>query len=219
MIFCFSFLSFVSIAKMQFLSTCLTESIELQKKIIRAEKQLFLLNPVSTTLQTQLAVATAELAVATASGNAPAVAKALASLAKIRSDQLKLSQLQSSIILSTNAFIKIGNAVILNKIQTQTFQTSQSWFIYFKVFFSVRSGQATEMAIQPQTSGLAPNYELKPTYKANQTVAYHWQLKYFTKNESQKLLNSQNSFLLSCGTIPERKADTWSVEIQKDRYY
>ncbi len=204
---------------MQFLSTCLTESIELQKKIIRAEKQLFLLNPLSTTLQTQLKVATAELAAATAVGNFPAAAKATEALVKIRSDQLKLNQLQSGIISSTNAFIKIDDAIIVNKIKARTFQKNQNWFIYFKMFFSVRSAFSTEMAVQPKTSGLAPNYELKAAYKSNQTVAYNWQFIYFTKAESQKLLISENSFLLSCGTMPNRKADSWSVEIQKDKFY
>ena len=204
---------------MNFLSICLTESIALQKKIIKAEKQLFMLNPLSTSLETQRNIVTTELTAAVALGNAPVIAKATATLLKIRSNQLQLQQSQQIIILSTNTFIKVETANIIQKIHTRTSESAKSWSNYLRIFFDTRPGQVFEMAVQPLTSGLAPNYELKAGYKELQTVAFHWQFKYFIKSESQKLLTSENSFLVSCGTEPQRKANTWSVEIQKDKYF
>ncbi len=217
--FCFSFLSFVSITKTKFLSICFTESIELQKKIIKAEKQLFLLNSLSTILQTQHDIFTANLIAATVAGNAPAVVIAKTALIKIRASQTQLNHSQQIIILTTNTLIKAGTANIIQKIHASTTESAKTWSDYFRVFFSIRSEQDSEMAVQPRTSGVAPNYELKPSYKELQTVAFNWQFRYFTKSEAQKLLSSQNSFLVSCGTKPERKANAWTVEIQKDKYF
>lgn len=204
---------------MKFLSVCLPDSIELQKKIIIAEKQLFLLNPASSALQIQRRVATVELAAARATANIPGIALASLTLAEIESNQEQLQLLQRSIILATDALIKVQTANIKRKIRTSHLETAKIWNYYFETFFSIRSEHFAEMAVQPQTSGLAPNYELKAGFKELQTVAFNWQFKYFTKSESQMLLNSQNSFLASCGTQPERKANTWSVEILKDKYF
>ncbi len=216
LLFSFSFISFVAQAKAQFRSTCLTESINLQKKIIEFEKKLFLLNPLSTLLDQQLKLAYLQLAAVPAS---PALAaKIWIEIARINAQQLKLDRTQRGIIFVANSVIAADLILTKSKIISKTHDLSQIWAVYIETIFSVDSFR-TEMAVRPLRSGMAPNYELKPSYKALQTVAFNWHFSYFTKVESQTLVASQNEFLLSCGIQPERRESRWELEIQKDRSF
>lgn len=212
LLFGFSFISFVAQAKMQFRSVCLTESANLQKKIISFERQLFLLNALSTALDLQYKIALAAV------GPPPGNAAALIRMAQIQVQQFRLARIQRGIITAGKTVIIAKLITTKAKIHTKTRELSSFWAVYLGTVYSVDAFR-TEMAVRPRTSGIAPNYELKPDYKAIQTVAYNWQFKYFTKPESQKVVDSQNTFSLSCAIQPDRKDDLWSLEIQKDKYF
>ena len=211
-LFGFSFISFVAQAKMQFRSICLTESAGLQKNIIYLEKQLFLLNTLSTALDIQYKLAMAAV------GPLPGNPAALIRVAQIQLEQMRLDNVQRGIITASKITIDTNLATTKAKIFFKARELSSLWAVYLGTAFSVDVFR-TEMAVRPRTSGIAPNYELKPNYKAIQTVAYNWQFKYFTKPESQKVVDSQNTFSLSCAIQPDRKDDLWTLEIQKDRYF
>lgn len=215
--FSFSFLSFISQAKIQFRSICLSDSVELQKKIIRAEKQLFLLNPVSTLLKNQLLAAEAELALASAGG--PLAVQLIAQILEIKARQQQLQQLQTGIILSTDQMIQSEKLISIAKIKSANVSLGETWSTLVYSSFTVDSDSTTSMAVKAKTSEEAPNYELDSHYRSIQAMAFNWQLKYFTNPKSQKLLSSQNSFSISCGTAPLKNGDKWSVEIQKDKFY
>lgn len=197
---------------MQFRSICLTESANLQKKIIRFEKHLFSLNALSTALDFQLKVAKAQLLLS------PGNIAVLTHLAQIQFQQIQLESVQRGIIAAGKTVIITDLAITKTKILSKTRELSSLWAVYLGTAYSIDVFR-TEMAIRPRTSDIAPNYELRPNYKAIQTVAYSWQFRYFTKSESQKVVNSQNVFSLSCAVQPDRKDDLWTLEIQKDRYF
>lgn len=197
---------------MQFRSVCLMESANLQKKIIDFEKQLFLLNELSTALDLQMKLALAQLAIT------PGNLTVLGKITEIRIRQFRLDRIQRGIITAGKTAIITELISTKAKILTNTRELSSFWAIYLGSVYSVDAFR-TELAVQPRTSGIAPNYELKPDYKAMQTVAYNWQFNYFTKPEGQKIVNSQNAFSLSCAIQPDRKDDLWTLEIQKDRYF
>jgi len=219
LIFSLSFLIFISQAKLQFQSTCIKESLLLQKSIIQAEKKLFSLNPLSSILSYRMKVAQLQLTAATLAMNFPAIASATAEIARIRQQQIKLDQIQRSLIFMTNSRIAVENLRIQSQINQATSSLSNRWNFFIQTFLIIRSDRISKMAVQARTSGLAPNYELKPNYKVEQAVAFNWQLRYLTRNDSQRFLKSSNRLKLSCGVLPNRNGEIWSAEIQKDKFY
>lgn len=203
LLFCFGFLSFAAQAKMQYRTTCLVESIKLQKEIILAEKKLFALNPLSTALQLKYDLTAAELVVALSVFNYPAAFKLEADLIKIQADQLKLDRLQKMIISTAQLMIVANTLKIESTLKEQALYLSQRWNFFLLSFFIIHSPQLAQVSVQTRTSGIAPNYELKDSYMQDQKVAFIWQMKYLTKNEKQKLVKSKNSFEMSCQAKPK----------------
>ena len=215
-LFSFSFLSFISKAKISFRSECLKETINLQKKLIQAEKKLFFFNFPARTLEIRLLKASA---IAVAVPGTPAGIAALAEVTAIQLEQLRLDKVQKVIIFTATLEAQAETLRIQRKLTQMSHSLGKVWSFYIRTLFVVSPAQITEMAVQPLRFGFAPTYELKPQYKRLQAVAFNWQFQYWTKSESQDLFQSSNSFQLSCGTEPERNGEVWTVEIQKDKFY
>lgn len=215
----FAFLSSISQAKMQFRKTCLSDVLEVERQIIQDERRLFTLNPLAKVLRMQLIVAQAQLAAATAVANPVAIAQATADIIAIQNKQIQLDRLQRSIILTAEANLISKTAVLTADYSKASADLSSRVTQFLKFMIRILPAQRTEFAVQPRTSGLAPEYELKPNYKALQAVAFNWQLNYFTTRSAQKFLDSANKFSLSCGFTADRIGDKWTLEIQKDRYF
>ena len=198
---------------MQYRTTCLTESIKLQKKIIAAEKNLFSLNPLSTALQVKYDLTLTEILAALTISNYPLAAKLKADLIKIQTDQSRLDHAQKTIIATARLAISAETLQIEKVLKAQSLQLSQKWSFFLLSFFTVRPSHFAQMSVQAKTSGIAPNYELKDNYKQNQAVAFVWQMKYFTKTEQQQLVKSKNNFEMSCEAKPSQSEDRWSIEI------
>ncbi len=213
LLFCFGFLSFVAQSKMQFRTNCLKKSVELQRQIIKSEKVLFALNPLSTALQTRYDSTQAELVTASAANNYPAVIKLEADLIKIRLDQLKLDTLQKSIINSSQIMVTTSLLQLTNNFHLDSQRLNKLWTGFLDIFFVIYFPNKTIIAVRAASSGVAPNYELTSQYKSSQKVAFVWQMKYWTRNETQKLLSSENQFELSCQALPNKNGDQWSIEI------
>lgn len=205
----FAFISFLAEAKTQFRKSCLTESIQLQKEIIIAEKTLFALNPLSTALQLQFDLKLAELPFSFG----PAYIKVAAELAKIEADQMKLDRSQRSLISSTNFLINLKLAAITTQMLQNSIVQSKRWQSFLMTFFTIYPERMARMSVRAISYGIAPNYELQDDYKRLQMVAFTWQMKYQTRRDAQTLVDAQPSFVMHCQAVPEERDEKWSIEI------
>lgn len=217
-VFSFLFLSFVAQAKMQFHSVALQESIDLQKKIIKAEKMLFDMNLLSTTLRLKLAADATLLSLASIAMDLPEMIRLGAEIAQTIKKQKQLDKVQKTLINTTNAFIKIKVAQLTYQLNSNAYSFEKNWSHFLTAFFAITPTNIPTMAVQADTSaGWGPNYGLTKNYKQQQMVAFKWHLFFFTKDDAQKFLDTKNYFELSAGATAN-KGDTWSVEIKKDKY-
>ncbi len=198
---------------MQFRSGCLTKSISLQKRIILAEKKLLALNPVSTAIQLRYDLTEILRVAAAVAENWPEVARLTIELSQIRNQQMALDRMQKTIITSTQIMSLENTSQIAIDLQQNALQFGRLWAVFLKTIFVVYPSHFSQVSVRAKTSGIAPNYELKDSYKSDQKVAFNWQLRYFTKNESQGLVTSQNSFEMNCQASPNKSGDQWSIEI------
>lgn len=201
---------------MEFRSTCLTESITLQKKIIKAEKLLFSFNKYSTALSTERKALEAALLVDSIAP--PAAAATKAAIEAIKLLQNILDKTQTVLIESTNVIINIEKTRITYSLNKNAQNSRSQWSQYLNSLFVVTPKGSTKMSVEAKSSDVAPNYGLTNDYKEAQTVAFNWHLAFYTNNDSQRFVDSSNAFELSCGTTAEKENDTWSVEIKKDKY-
>lgn len=216
LVFTFVFLSFVGQTKMEFRSACLSESIALQKKIIKSEKLLFSFNKYSTFLSTERkALEAAQLAGIIFLPLGVCVETALKATKLL---QQALDKAQKALIQSTNALINLEKVRIAYELNKNAQNSRSQWSQYLSSLFVVTWKGSTKMSVEAKSSDIAPNYGLTSDYKEAQTVAFNWHLAFYTNNDSQRLVDSKNAFELSCGTTAEKENDTWSVEIKKDKY-
>ena len=213
LLFCFGFLSFVAQSKMQFRTACLKNSIDLQRQIIKSEKTLFALNPLSTALQAQYDLTQAELVAASLANNYPVVIKLEADLIKIKFDQAKLDSLQKSIIASSQILITTSVTKLTNQFQSDSQRLNNLWSGFLDIFYVIHFPNKTQISVKAVTSGVAPNYELTSQYKESQKVAFVWQMKYLTRTDQQKLIQAENQFEVSCQALPNKSGDQWNIEI------
>lgn len=197
-------------------STCILQSIELQKEMIGFEKKLFQLNPLSTTLRLRLIAAEAQLL--TSAGNPVAIAAALAQIASIREQQQVLDGIQKTIIKTAHFKSQLATAAMLLKIQMHLQEMGSIWQFYLTSFSAMYVSHAAQVAVEPDFEDLAPNYGLTSDYKTAQKLVLTWQHSYRTKQAPQRIIDSANQFEFTCGAGPNKKGNQWSVEINAGKF-
>jgi hypothetical protein len=171
-------------------------------------------------LSTTLRIGEATARIAAEAGSATPAAPALwAAVDVIHAQREVLDKVQKGIIQAVNIYIQIEKTRLLLKFNSAGHSMTSQWSQYLNAFIIVRPDGDTKMAVKAETSDLAPNYGLTQGYKREQTVAYKWQLKMATRNDSQQFVKSTNQFELFCGTNPNQEENTWSIEITKDKSY
>ena len=95
--------------------TCLLESVRSQKKILRIEKKLVQLNPLSTTLRSQIKITQVALAIATVNSQAALIVLLQKKLVELYAQQKKLDLLQKSIIYQIQLLLAYESQSIIQK--------------------------------------------------------------------------------------------------------
>lgn len=203
---------------MHFRSQCLTESIELQKHLIKAEKSLFLLNPISTALRVKLEIYSLQLAIAIDTGNAGEAARLAIEIENTIEKQKKLDKAQNALIDAANTYAKIRMVMIAGQMNYKSYKDSDRWSYFLTSLRAIYPEKIPELAVKPDTTfGWGPNYGLTDDYKTRQMVAFNWHLLFSSNDKAQKLVDTKNYFALSCGATAQ-KGDSWTVEIRKDKF-
>ena len=132
---CFGFLGFIAQAKMQFRSTCLHESIEIQRQIILFEKKLFALNPLSTSLQLDYDITIAASEVAEIAVPVAIALKAKAAL--IRAEQIQLDVVQNGLIKVAEAMVALQTSKLEMKMLHDSSKLSGAWTFFLRSIIQI----------------------------------------------------------------------------------
>ncbi len=206
----FAFTSYLVQIKSRVRSTCVQQSISIQKNIINAEKALFALNPISSALRLRLAAGTAQVLAGQMQG--------LIIIKNARDEQAALDKLQQGIITSANAQIQISTQNLLLQLHNHFTEMGSFWKFYLAITNRIYVSRWPQVAVEPDFESLAPNYGLTKDYQQIQKLALSWQHRFRTNRAAQKLLDSENEFQFSCGAGPLKEGSKWSVEIKGDKF-
>lgn len=218
-IFSMAFSFYFIQAKVHLRAKCLSQGVEIEKKLVQSEKKLFQLNTVSTLLRTQLLQSYILLAAATASENYAEAAKILIEIQNIKSKQSQLDRTQKLIIHWANATAVADLQNLQQKIQDDSQQRSFIWNFYLKTLFNIQLQKIPRLAVHPDSDDVAPNYELDSDYKQTQKLAYASQLFFYTRNEAQRVLASNTRYTSACELIPHNdEGEKWHIEINMDKF-
>ena len=95
----------------------------------------------------------------------------------------------------------------------------ERWTQFLNAFYLIQPLVNTTMAVQAESSDLAPNYGLKKDYKQLQMVAYKWHLRLSTRSQQQRIVESANSYEQICAVTANKGDLKWSIEIAKGKSY
>lgn len=211
-VFSIAFVGAVIQIQQEIRSECLKESVAIQKDIIHAEKILLQMNIASTSLRVSYYAAVA------VSLFPPTAAVGQAQMRAIQTLRQNLDRAQKLLIRVTETKARIESLGLLARLNQLSWKKRQIWNFYLSLFSYVRLHQTPKMAVHALSSDLAPNYELDNDYKRTQRLELFWQTFFQTKSSAQKILDYQGSLSLTCGAIPERKGNQWSIEIIADKF-
>lgn len=198
--------------------TCIEESIEIQKNIIKSEQRLFKMNPLSTTLRIELLAAQADLALQTYMENPVGIAHANYLINSIKSQQESLDLLQKGIIKAAEVYTQIQTQLMLSNLYKHVNEMGLIWKFYLFVTNSIHLSQAPEFAVRPDIEETAPNYELKDDYKSRQQLVLFWHHHYQTSASAEHFIKTETNYEFSCGSGPNYKGGKWSIEIKGDKF-
>lgn len=221
-IFCFSFIFYAGQSKDAFRTNCATRSVELQKNIIKAEKLIFNLNPVSTAYRVQIKVLQAALIVA------PPVQKPqiLAQLDQIYSQQNQLDLLQKRLLSDSQMFIDWEYQRLIAQAKHENHSITRLWDQYLQIISGVRATEPPILAIRPDsTGGKGPNYEFDHHNIHRQNVVLKWQNIFTTIEQRQSVFNPKvlneklkSKYSYTCRVGIERTTSKWQLKINLDKF-
>ncbi len=222
-VFSFGFLFYASQSKDIFRTSCVTTAVDLQKKLIQAEKKLFLLNAPSTALRLQRTATLAALAATPPPYNAPL----LVELKVIETAQIRLDAYQKKLILSAQTMATAEYDALIVSANKNNYSLKNKWSAYLNIFSHISPAHSPIFSVRPDSiGGIAPNYELEHDYNAQQRLELIWQ-NWFTISENiQKNFNPKNflnqpltvRYGLNCRIEPERTNTAWDLKINVDRF-
>jgi hypothetical protein len=204
--------------KDQFRKVCYFDLAEIQKNMVKAEKQLFLLNPESTALRFRLKILYLELAAATAAQNYALATKIGLDIESTLGLQKNLDILQKLMIQKAQQQA-LAQLIHLNRELIRAHQQEQRIWISL-----LQENRRYDLKLNPilavrsdSIGGLAPNYELLDNYQRLQELRLSLQYEFTNRKESQNLLSTKQSFQFSCTVSFSKKDQLWDLKINQDK--
>ncbi len=202
-----------------FRKTCFNDLPRIQTQLVRFEKQLFSLNPLSSILRQRLHTLKIQRVAAIASKNWPLAAKLTFDIQKTVHSQVRLDHVQKKIISTATQFLKTNMSLLVKNLST----SNNFQYLIWSYFVSAKNKYYLEnnvqLAIQSDSiGGLAPNYELKSDYRRIQSLNLNLQHEYLNNKKFQTLLNTHQKHHFSCTVSFSRKGDEWHLAINQDKF-
>ncbi len=213
--FSFCFVFYASQSKEAFRKICVTQAVDIQKRLIKAEKQLFALNSMSTMLRVKLITLYAALAISIP----PTTAAVLAAIEQVKILQHDLELAQNAIIKAAETDIAMRYGKMFFQANKENFEFMKSWSNFLYILTATVPVHYPQLAVRPDSwGGIAPNYELENDFVTKQRVELKWHNFFSINQHVQKILNPKGFFgepaimnyELVCNIQPERKETTWS---------
>lgn len=170
---------------------------------------LLALNPRAIQLRVELSLALQKLAVATASGNLPAIAAAQLQVTKVRMRQVSLDQQQKTLLKSAQ--------LLLNSfpLRVQTHLAASSYgFVAHRQFRRLQM----RLAIRPDAPTLAPIYELEEPFELKQAVAFEWQDHFQLRGPLGHFLKAGGQKREVCAVTLSKGQDRWRSKLIEDKF-
>ena len=215
----YNYIFYAQKEKDQFRKVCYFDLVNIQKRLILSEKQLFLLNSESTILRSRLNILYIELAAAVASSNAALVTKLGIDIWQIQNLQNKLDKIQKLIILTSQAQLKINLGKLNYELESKKLSENLIWEKFITSTKVYRLKLNTELAVQSDSiGGQAPNYELKSDYERLQKLELILHHHFVNNKKNQTVLNIEKDFNLICAVSFKKENNEWELEIKQDKY-
>lgn len=198
---------------------CLLESVHSQKKILRIERKLVQLNPVSTALRSQIKITQAALVVAAINSQAALIIVLQKKLVELYTQQKKLDFIQKSLIYKIQFLLTNESQSVIQKINQTVDADSKDWanIIQTRSYFS--KNNLAEIAFMPDSEGgLGPNYVLKKNAEKLQSLAFIWQYSFRVLEKFQAYVFWANHLKMTCAAIPQFGDNLWSVKISQGKF-
>lgn len=218
LLFSIAFIGFLIQHKTRLRSTCITEATQIQKNLIRNEENLFRLNPLARALRLQLNLAYAELAAAVAAQNPAWQARVGIKISRIKKHQRQLDKTQKLLLQKARLDLQMQTLNLQIKLQQNAQQISSIWQFYLDSLTAVTIEHFPQVSVKPDSSDVAPVYELKEGYSKQQKLAYRWQHRFYTKPSTQKLLDSENQFEMFCAVSAQKERNEWRLSINAVKF-
>lgn len=203
---------------MQALHTCRAELLQTQKRTGQHLDHLLKLNWQVKALRASMIKAQAELAYAAITFNGPLAAKATAEIARIRRLQQGIDKIQKGLILMANFEMSSGSARIMSRLKTQSLelQSRLPEFFSFRIH-SIRAAPV-KLAVKPDSSDVAPVYELLPQFSEKQALTISWISEFHSSSTkgSQWLVN-QHQKKDSCSATLKEEKSKFSEILKEDK--
>ncbi len=198
--------------------TCLLESVRSQKKILRIEKKLVQLNPLSTALRSQIKITQFALAIATVNSQAALIVLLQKKLVELYAQQKKLDLLQKSIIYQIQLLLAYEPQSIIQKVKQSVDTDSSGWADITQTQSHFSKNNLSEIAFMPDSEGgLGPNYVLKKNAERLQSLSFIWQYSFRTLERFQAYVFWNNHLKMICAATPQFGGHLWSVKISQGK--
>lgn len=199
--------------------TCLLESVKSQKKILKIERNLVQLNPISTALRSQIKITQVALVVATINSQAALIVLLQKKLVELYAQQKRLDFLQKSLIYRIQFLLTYESQSIIQKVNQSVNTDSNYWSDIIQTQSHFSKNNQSEIAFMPDSEGgLGPNYVLKKNANRLQSLSFIWQYTFRTLEKFQAYVFWNNHLKMTCAVIPQFGGNLWSVKISQGKY-
>ncbi len=178
---------------MQSLHTCRTELLNTQRKASQTLSQLMELNKLVKTLRISLIAAEAELVAALATEDYPLAAQAEREILNIKKQQKNLAAVQKTLIAQADLQMLSGVAKLITQLRAQDAVIRARLPSFFAYHIEKMEPSVSTLAVKPDSSDVAPVYELKPSFESSQALSVSWISVFQTKFQTNPSENSKGA--------------------------
>lgn len=195
--------------------TCHKEQILILEKVKTSILQLLALNPKAYRLRHKTLRAQERLKIASRTANPIIIAAAVAHLAMILNERRELDAQQKSIIKSANAFINSGQESLKLQLAGRMYGQSSAVRSFAALDVSQLKTKKTVLAVKPDFPDLAPAYQTKNNFSAEQALELSWRIRLGPKGATKKFLPFSQDFRKTCSTTIQLKETSWPIVIRE----
>lgn len=199
-------------------STCIQDATDLQISTLKNVRELFALNPISTSIRLGIKVVNAKLAIAIATFNYELIPLLKAELDALLEAQKILDTSQQLLITKAKAELQTRHVALLAKINSGQSETAHPWRFMLTMSSYFVTRLSPTLSIRPDSEGgVGPNYEWQENAEAKQKLAYSWNMFFKTSEQYQRFFTWMNVLSLQCSVAPDLRGKKWGLTINGDK--